>query len=295
VIGSEFFKGQGLGNQLWVYASVRCISLRNGYDFGFLCTENFKGSAFLALEMSSQQDQKIDASRFTAKYSERVVRHPRNEADISPWDPDLQGVADGTLVYGTMQAERYLAGFKDEIADWFSTPGEFFDGCVISLRGGEYKNLKEVFLPKSYYEQAISRIREIDPETKFVVVTDDAGLARDYFPDFPVISSGGVKRLWRWYFHPKSDRIGRDFSAIQHAKYLILSNSSFSWWGAYTNKRVRHVVAPKYWARFNISNGYWSNGDSLTEGWEWLDREGRFSSYADCQAELENFRKNPSF
>lgn len=34
MIGTEFIKGQGLGNQLFCYVSVRCIAKDLGYGFG---------------------------------------------------------------------------------------------------------------------------------------------------------------------------------------------------------------------------------------------------------------------
>jgi Glycosyl transferase family 11 len=297
VIGTTFHRGQGLGNQLWVYAVVRVIATRKGFGYGFVSPENFKGTAFLSLDMGGHPNEigPVIESDFQSEYAERVVRHPISSADISPWDPELHDVSDGTLLSGTMQSEKYLEGFRGEISEWFKTSGEYFDGCVISLRGGEYRNIKEVFLPKSYYVQAIEKVRELEPGVKFVVVTDDAALAREYFPDFPVVSSGGVKRIWKWYIHPKSDRIGNDFSRIQHARYLILSNSSFSWWGAFTNQVAQLVIAPKYWARFNVSDGYWSNGDSLTSGWLWLDRFGKYFSHEECSAELAAYRQKTGF
>jgi hypothetical protein len=294
MIGTVFHKGQGLGNQLWVYAVVRAIATRKGLRYAFIAPENFKGHAFLSLDMGTGRNGSDTAqeSDFEYRYAEKLIRHPMSGADVSPWDSKLHDVTDGTLVSGTMQSEKYLEGFRSDISEWFKTSGDYFDGCVISLRGGEYRNIKDVFLPKSYYIQAIDKIREIEPEVKFVVVTDDAALAQEYFPDFPVVSSGGVKRIWKWYIHPKSDRIGRDFSRIQKAKYLVLSNSSFSWWGAFTNQTAQLVIAPKYWARFNISDGYWSNGDSLTSGWLWLDRFGEFFTYDECRLELAVYREN---
>ncbi len=294
MIGTKFLKGQGLGNQLWVYAVTRAIALRQGYDFAFLDTHLFKGLGFLHLEFESgkMHNRELRESDFPYGYLERVVREPSSGADVSPWDSELHNVPDGTFISGSMQSEKYLDGYQEEISKWLATEGPIFEGCVISLRGGEYRNLPEVFLPRSYYENAIARVRHLNPTVEFVVVTDDTRLAKEYFPDFPIVSSGGVKRFWKFYRHPKSERVGKDFSAIQHAKYLILSNSSFSWWGAYTNKVAELVVAPKYWARFNVSNGYWSNGDSLTKGWQWLSKEGAFFTYGQCADEYDLYREN---
>lgn len=297
MIFTRFYSGQGFGNQLWVYASLRCIAERRGLEFAFGNISKFKGKDFLKLEFGSSfeddansPDESCSASGL-AYYREVVTRHPLSGADVSTWDPELELVADGTAVDGTMQAEKYLRGFKRSIQDWFAVPGEHFDGCVISLRGGEYKKIKDVFLPKSYFDDAIAYMRCLDPDMRFLVVTDDAGLAKEYFPGFPVVTSGGVKRFMQMRKDPKSSLIGRDFASIQNAKHLILSNSSFSWWGAYSSRFVQTVIAPKYWARFNVSDGYWSNGDSLTSDWLWLDRFGNFQTYDECRAELGNNRK----
>ena len=298
MIGSEFYKGQGLGNQLWVYASVRALAMQNGYEFGFLGIENFKGHDFLDLDFGiSNRSGTATApkhripSGFDSYQKETQILHPISGADISPLDQKLINVSDGTFLDGTFQAENYFGDLKTEVKSWFKATDQISNKCIISLRGGEYRGIKDVFLPKSYYVNAMNLIRELDPGVEFQVVTDDLELAKEYFPGIPASSSGGVKIfLGRFYFSPSSIKIGRDFKLLQTAKYLILSNSSFSWWGAYTNLHVEKVIAPKFWARFNISDGYWSQGDSLTQGWQWLDREGKLFSSETCRDELEQYR-----
>lgn len=303
MIGSEFYKGQGLGNQLWIYAVVRSLAERKGFEYGFLGTANFKGSGFLDLDFgisSSKGTANQPTHRIPKGYShycsERRLTHWDSGADITPVDQAILNIQDGTFIDGALQAEAYLEGYRQQIAEWFKVSKIQENKCVISLRGGEYRGLSEVFLPKQYYDNAMEYIRSIDPNVQFEVVTDDLGLAKEYFPGLEATSSGGVKIfLGRYYSSPKSSLIGRDFLALQSAKYLILSNSSFSWWGAYSNTHVSKVVAPKYWARFNISDGYWSQGDSLTSGWTWLDRFGSFSEYSQCVDELTTYKKNTDF
>jgi len=38
-----------------------------------------------------------------------------------------------------------------------------------------------------------------------------------------------------------------DFQFLLNADICILSNSSFSWWGAYLNNKKATVFAPKFW------------------------------------------------
>ena len=294
MIGAEFYKGQGFGNQLWIYASIRSIAEKRGFEFGFLGTKNFKGKDFLNLDFgksstrgtSSKPVERIP-SGFTHYVKEKQKFHSTSGADISPLDSRLLNIEDGYFIDGALQAEGYLSGFRPQICQWFNLNVTPQKKCLISLRGGEYRQLNEVLLPRSYYINAMERIRSIDPEVVFEVVTDDLELAHEYFPELNASSSGGVRIfLGRFYFSPKSIKIGDDVRRLQSAQYLILSNSSFSWWGAYSNVHVQHVIAPKFWARHNISDGYWSQGDALTSGWEWLDREGHFFSYEECAEEI---------
>ena len=41
MIGTEIFKGAGLGNQLFFYVTARCIAEDLGYEFGLIDGENF--------------------------------------------------------------------------------------------------------------------------------------------------------------------------------------------------------------------------------------------------------------
>ena len=292
MIGTCFYSGQGFGNQLWVYSVTRCAAIRSNYKFAIINIGNFKGKAFINLGFDKEITEKRNSpstkipNGFTSVYREKQIFDQECFYDISPFDEKIAFPPDGTLLEGPMQSENYILEYKQQISEWFKVVGPEFDGCVINLRGGEYKNNSDLFLGKTYYENAVEKILEFDPKCKFLVVTDDPNLANSFFPAIPVKSSGGVRILFRKiYLSPQSELIGNDFSWLQNSRYLILSNSSFSWWGAWTNTKAEIVIAPKYWARHNISVGHWSQGDSLTRGWLWLDRRGKLSTYEECAHE----------
>ena len=112
---------------------------------------------------------------------------------------------------------------------------------------------------------------------KFAVVTDDPHSARQFFPkEIPV-------------YHYD---IETDWVLIRNAKNIIMSNSSFAWIPTWINDDIVNVIAPKYWSRHNISDGFWEQGDSLTKGWEYLDREGSIFSYEECKKEKDIYENN---
>ena len=291
MIVTELYDGQGLGNQLWCAVVARVIALDAGFEYGIMSPHKFKGSGFLDFDFGQQVIGGSGPEGGTPRtlpegiryyYNERKLVHPGNGADIRTHDSTLVAVPDGTKIDGIMQDEQYIAHRKDEIRAWLKVRPESVcleyandATCVINFRGGEYVGLRNVFLARSYWKHAVAHMKKINSSMRFVVVTDDVQTARKFFPGYPVIHRG----------------IGADFSIIQNARYLILSNSSFAWFPAWTNTDLKFCIAPKYWAFHNVSDGYWSCGYNLTTGWQYQDRDGKLFSYEECQAELSAYTK----
>jgi len=304
MIGTQIYRGQGLGNQLWTYAVTRSIAIRNGYQFAIAGKKYFKGDKFLKLDFGESVNTILTEKPiyripdgFDKYYSEEKIIHPQHKCDISPLDRNLLNISDGTFIDGNMQSEGYILDLKHEISQWLKVDNEVFKGCTINFRGWEYKGLKEVLLTPEYYKNAMLYMIEKYGQMEFRVVTDDYNLARLFFPDLPIIGRSKYQNMVdlkigslknRLSVGPNQMDIARDFSLVQNSKYLIIPNSSFSWWAAWTNKVAKEVIAPKYWGRHNISDGFWSTGDILTQGWTWLDREGNFMTSQECELEKEN-------
>lgn len=288
MIFTKLEHGQGLGNQLWAIFALQSAAKELNTDFYVSGREHLKCSGFDRLKLSSATPGAVPINNFT----ESMMFHPVTGENITTFDELwLSSIRDGDNLSGYFQSERYLPA-RSHIQEQLALDGTYFDGCTISLRGGEYRGIPEVFLPKTYFDNAMGEIRKrFGEKTPFRVVTDDPGLAKEWFPTLPIISSGGVKRFhFLPYFHPKSERVAIDFSSIQNSRFQIVSNSSFSWWAAYSSLSSEFTIAPKYWAAFNTSNGYWSQGDSLSSNAHWLDSQGILSSFTNCELELKSFR-----
>ena len=54
---------------------------------------------------------------------------------------------------------------------------------------------------------------------------------------------------------------------------------------------MKYILAPKYWARHNVSDGYWASEQNIYEGWHYQDRHGKVFSAGECKEELEQYKQ----
>lgn len=288
MIVTQLYKGQGLGNQLACYVTTRVIAHDRGYAFGIQDPHHFKGNDFFDLDFGEKviggtgpeggPPAKLPDG-ILHYYAEKKSLHPSG-ADIRTYDSALTSIADNTKIDGLMQGEEYFLHRKTEIRKWLTVKKEYecFDyaddnTCVINFRGGEYSRHPEFFLNKQYWRDAVTQMLRINKNFRFIVITDDVFTAKKFFPEYGV-------------FHFS---IAKDYVIIKNAHYLILSNSSFAWFPAWLNDELKFCIAPKYWARHNVSDGYWSLGYNITNGWHYLGRDGVLYDYDACVEELKNY------
>ncbi len=292
MIVTELYDGQGLGNQLWCYVVTRVIALDKGYKFGIKSPEKFKGGNLFDIDFG---EKVIDGTGpeggpprslpkgIKSYYNERQISHPNDGTDIRTHDENLVRIPNNTKIDGIMQDEQYILHRKKEISSWLkikkdSQCSDFSDEnvCIINFRGGEYVHIEKVFLTHKYWFDAMNHMRKINPHLRFIVITDDVRTARKFFPRLDV-------------FHFS---IEKDYSIINSAKYLILSNSSFAWFPAWLNKDLKACIAPKYWARHNVDDGIWGCSYNITSGWKYLAKDGQLYSYEESSKELSKTIEN---
>lgn len=291
MIITELYKGQGLGNQIWCYVTTRVLALDKGFDFGIKSPENFKALDFMDLDFGKQVfggngpeggPPKTLPDGIKYYYNENKITHP-NGSDIRNIDKNLiNNLKDNTKVDGLLQGEKYIEHRKKEIREWLKVREEFefydFSNdniCIINFRGGGYAKDKDFFLSDDYWRDAVNNMLKINPDFKFIVITDDVKTAKKFFPKFEV-----------YHFD-----ITKDYVVIKNARYLIMSNSSFAWFPTWLNENLKYCIAPKYWGRHNFSDGYWSLESNITKGWNYQDRDGNLQDYDSCIKELEEYKQ----
>ncbi len=201
---------------------------------------------------------------------------------IAGADENIHHVEDDTLIYGNMQDESYFIKHLDQIRQWLKVKPEYdsFEYsrenlCIINMRGGEYTGSPELFIDKKYWIHGMREMRKIRPDMEFMIITDDVDSAKKILPGIPA-----------YHFD-----IGKDYVTLKNAHYLLLSNSSFACLPAHTSETVKYVIAPKYWARYNVSNGYWASEQNIYSLFHYMDRKGRIFSAEECREELARYKK----
>ncbi len=283
MIVTEFYNGQGLGNQLFAYIMTRVIAFDKGCKFGIAHPERFKGGSFLKLYFGKNVTGGIIPfeggyptqlpDQIQHYFCEERLNHP-NRTDIRDYDWRVKDISDNTKIDGLFQGEDYFYHRKNEIREWLRIePMKMPENlCIVNFRGGEYVGGNDLFLPLEYWKNAINYITSKVPNIQFKIVTDDVESAKKFFPNYEV-----------------SHDMANDYASIQHAKYLILSNSSFAILPAWLNENAKIIIAPKYWARHNVSDGYWSCGYNIVRGWLYIDKKGKISDYESCLKEKNEY------
>lgn len=280
-----------LGNHMWIYAITRTVAEYNKYDWGFNPSPEFDyrngipQMDFMDIDYGITHNYKYnDTPPWIENEWRENYLHSQyfngDSVDYHPFQPDIFEIKDNTKLYiRCCQDARYLN--KTDVLKWFKikkdvekTYKENFqnimiqagaeypdDLCVLNVRGGEYKGVQNLLLGRDYWWRAINfMLTNRNKKIKFVIISDDPQYAESLVPT-------GMKIP---VFHTS---IGGDYYVINNARNLILSNSSFAIFPTWLNEHNPYVIAPRYWARHNISTGYWANSDIWTFGWLFLDRE----------------------
>jgi hypothetical protein len=191
-------------------------------------------------------------------------------------------------IEGNFESEKYIENIKKDLTSKLCLDDEFRrtlpeNHCIINFRGGEFLHHPELGLKRDYYTNAIDFLKsKVKVPLNFYVVTDDVVAAKKVLPDIEVLSNfGDIKSISNY----PTEKVKQDMYLVQNAPYLILANSSFSWWGAWTNTKASLILAPKYWARHNLDIGIWSTYGVMTNGWLYLNKSGDVFDYDDCMEE----------
>lgn len=230
-----------MGNQMFQYSICRLVAEKKGYNF------YIPGIGDPELSDSTE-------GHHLAKYfpninlgikDGNVLYRYVEDHNYQIYNDKIFNVPDNTYIYGFYQTDKYYRGHEDEVRSWFTVEKDeqtdvilnkynIEEYCYIHIRGTDYKTHNHWLLSKKYYSTAIDKIKEINPNVSFVIITDDVEYSNEMFPDIDAITNEMMV----------------DFKLIYYSEYAIISNSTFAWWAAWLRDR-KSTISPSNWLNYN--------------------------------------------
>ena len=277
----EFLDGQGLGNQLWNYVTLRSLSNKLGYEFEIINPNNFKGKSFLDISYSTNKvrEKNITGSHNLKIFREKLFYDKSLKTFVSDFDKEILQIKQNTLLKGLFQSEKYL--FNNDINQYIKLkdPNRYKSNskdhkCILNIRGGEYKRFKELILPKSYWLNAMKNMKNTHKNMKFYIVTDDYDYAKNLLPELKILKGN----------------MDDDFTQLFNSKYLIVSNSSFAYFPVTMGEKPEKIIAPSKWSRFGNVHQRWISPANYYENWVYQNEKGEIISNENIEKVINNTR-----
>lgn len=263
----------GLGNQLFGYFAGKYIASKLSTDLVLDLSQQknnqHKSSSILDLDLVEDAEITYSASRektdrFLSLFPSRLTKvNDALQRSLGSfhssglgWDPRLECVKDGSVISGYFQTYKYFSSHSKihgmgrltpkNPSDWYlkmSDEARVQQPVAIHLRRGDYQ--KEInnpigVLSKKYYVDALDRLATSQgiSGSEVWVFSDDLESASSELRD-------GSQRI-RLISPPSNSTAAESMSLFSLASCHVISNSTFSYWGAMFGTGSA-VVAPEKW------------------------------------------------
>lgn len=255
----------GLGNMLFQIASVNAIALSKNTQASFGSLDDHLNYLNHEKHFNPKLGHSYEykhLNMFKNMVTEKVPLGTK--VYIYPFHyTDIEIPENDVILDGFFQSEKYFINYEKEIRELFKPTkeivniintkyGELLKGETISLhvRRGDYVNNTNNHPPCSldYYNEAINTIGN----GLVLVFSDDIEWCKNTFKGNRFVFIENEKDYIELYL-------------MSMCKNNVISNSSFSWWGAWLNNNLnKKVVGPKRWFGPYIRH---NTNDILPEGW----------------------------
>ncbi len=169
------------------------------------------------------------------------------------YTPIVLPITHGVILDGYFQSWKYFDNAFEEVWRAFQINDEIVADvknvltplgitCSISVRRGDYVGLQHIhpLQPDDYWVRAQQVVEEKVKIDTYVVFSDDIQWCTQ---NKHLFNKTGKKVI---FFSGRTQM--DDFTAITLCNCNIITNSTFSWWGAFLNRNANNVVImPKLW------------------------------------------------
>ncbi len=274
----------GLGNQLFQYATGRCLADLNNTElkldvssFESYQLRNFDLNAFnlrASFATPGEITRLIPSHNFEKafQYLSPLKKRKYYREKYFHFDDAVLKLGMDVYLKGYFQSEKYFLPIKEKLRNDFSIKkekpgiaGEFKsqlrdkNSIAVHIRRGDFSKDDITMhyhgtLPADYYHHAIRLIQSKLPNPHFYFFSDDIQWVKENLQvPGAVYVSGEITK----------NHI-EDLYLMSQCRHNIIANSSFSWWGAWLNNNPdKIVIAPKKW----FNKGPKDTQDLIPEGW----------------------------
>ncbi|NTU53781.1 MAG: alpha-1,2-fucosyltransferase [Chlorobiaceae bacterium] len=279
----------GLGNQLFQYAAGFAIAMKNGQQLKlelsvFASQDRLRQTLrnpdildfFISAPVATPEE--IDRYRNPlGQFSEirRLLLQKVFKRYYPDWHPEVMCLKGDAYLDGYFQSEKYFMSCLDSLMKEFTLRPDreaeiqtitsritaMRNPVSLHVRRGDYVyHVQHEICTADYYRSALSLMSDELGRLDIVVFSDDVEWVRanlDLTPDTLIISD--ELKLDGSNFSPTQELI-----LMSRCHHHVISNSTFSWWGAYLNRRAgKVVVAPAIWNRSRL----YPHNNIVPAGW----------------------------
>jgi hypothetical protein len=225
------FNGR-LGNHLFPIATSLSLAKKLGEECIFP-NDSYAGH---------RGNVKVNLSMFKYNFK-RGVAHENSQYSYHEDAYKEIPLAKNTTISGFYQDYRYFDDIRDELLNKYFIPTDEISEKIsktyispnslgISVRRGDYLMLQNnhCVLSEKYYSDAINTY--FQSADQLFVFSDDFNWCKQTFGNDAIYVN---------------DDIGTQLFMMSKMKHLILSNSTFAWWGAYLNNNNGTIIMPDPW------------------------------------------------
>ena len=123
----------------------------------------------------------------------------------------------------------------------------------IHIRRGDYllSNTFKGICELDYYKAGINKLMSDGTPHSFYIFSNDIEWCRTNI--VPILGNNKVTMV----MNNTGKNSCWDMFLMTHCKDLIIANSTFSWWGAFLNRRGGRIIAPKRWMNRDVVFDIW--------------------------------------
>ena len=249
----------GLANNLFQIACAYAYSLKHNKEL-IISNQKF-GISHNSLDMYKENFlKKINLVSDKNFQCFKVYNEPQfNFSEI----PYIEG---DVYLDGYFQSEKYFSDYENEIRNLLSYTENTNlikekyknelekNTCSVHVRRGDYLKY-----PNHHPVQSINYfmkgIRQMPDDSLFLVFSDDISWCKENLPN-----------IEDKFVFIEENKDYEDLLLMSLCKNNIISNSSFSWWGAWLNEnKDKKVIAPSKW--FGAANNHNNTIDLYCDKW----------------------------